>query len=159
LSKYPNSPELVLRLQAYRDQCLSIFRDANLTPQRQREEVLKTFLIIFQAKPNSDLTRPRPLLVQITPIDQPKGEFSITIKKKEAWLRQWFRRAPDGSPLTDPEHYHVIVGSPCGEDAAEQTLRTFNRKYPDVHFELWQTVGNCYVAVTVGIGLDQGSAK
>ena len=92
-------------------------------------------------------------LAAVIPTGAPqRATIEEEIRAKEAWRTKWFHEVPDGAS------YLVIVASPCGEPAAQVAIEKFNRQYPDVFFELWCTVGECFFGVTVGAGLSESEA-
>jgi hypothetical protein len=85
-------------------------------------------------------------------------DIDKAITDKTLWEKKWFIRAQNGNTLIGPSYYHVIVASPCGAPVAQAKAKEYGQKYPNVYFELWKTVGNCYYALTAGIGLTQNQA-
>lgn len=174
LHQYPNPDKLLPRITVFVVECNLVVNDTELTPSQKREEILKIYNEVFLQKGGFNLNQVGAKLAalvlanphtmadveSIQAILPVRPSIQDQISAKEAWRQKWFHESPEGpAPTNVPGRYHVIVASPCGEDAAQKAITSYNTKYPDIYFELWRTVDKCYFAVTVGTGLEQAQAK
>jgi hypothetical protein len=174
LHLYPNPDTLLPRITVFVLECKLVLQDTTLSPAQKRDEILRIYNIVFLQRNGLERHgtwgRYAALVsaVPVTVSDVQGGRLAVSqrptieeqIRAKEAWRATWFHEALDGPPPANSAgNYHVIVASPCGEEAAQQAVNSYSTKYPDIYFELWRTVGKCYFAVTAGTGLKQDEAR
>lgn len=172
---YPNPDKLLPRITVFVVECKLVMEDTTLNSGQKRAEIIKIYNQVFLQKdgaaPDRSGTRVAALVPVIPLSVNDAGTVQVAssarqptiqdeIRAKEAWRENWFHESLDGpTPANVPGRYHVIVASPCGDDAAQKAITSYSRRYPDIYFELWRTVGKCYFAVTVGTGLEQNQAE
>jgi hypothetical protein len=174
LHQYPNPDKLLPRITVFIIMCNSVMDDATLDQAQKRLEILSIYNQVFLRLDGSERARNVRRFAAFAPNgsstmsdattsaapDAAHSSIPDQVRAKETWQQKWFHESFDGSAPSDAQgKYHVIVASPCGEDTAQEEIGLYNKKYPDIYFELWRTVGKCYFAITVGTGLEQAQAK
>jgi len=176
LHLYPNADALLPRISVFVVECKLVEQDATLNAAQKRDEILRIYNLVFLQRnslghfgspvryaslgPHRRVTISDSDITHVAETAPRRPTIDDQIHAKETWRAQWFHESLDGPPPAgSPGSYHVIVASPCGEDAAQQAVTAYSTKYPEIYFELWRTVGKCYFAVTVGTGLTQDQAR
>jgi hypothetical protein len=168
LSRYPHSNILLIQISLYVSECELIASDRTLSTreklelfrQAARDAVNLLAYLVPDPKASSNPGNFRSLIMpaQFRRVNLDTDALARSIQQRQEWQNKWFRLGPNGTDLQAPRDYHVIVASPKGETAAQEAMKSFSQRYPNVAFQLWKKTGNDYYAVTVGIGLTQGEA-
>jgi hypothetical protein len=85
-------------------------------------------------------------------------EQRVALSARDLWRRVWFRDSR--APLAEASRWAVIVASPTSESAGLAWLADYQRRWPDVYFELQQPYrAGAPLALVVGRRLSQADAS
>ncbi len=165
--------ELLIKLQYLTLQCQMTALDSQLSIAERRRMIRRRFLedIVAAASYKSAVYRFQllataeaadgrsPRLDAAVQDAVQEVERAIERSPREDWRKTWFKSPADRQDGT--EGWSVIVASPRNERSGWTALRSYQEKWPDVHFELYSPFydDNSYYALVAGRGLTQASAK
>lgn len=173
LDRYSTHPEqLLIKLTYLTLQCQMVLLDRTMVTADRQQAVRRAFLnyVLGPADPNAaslaayvngTATDGKPVDAEGISAVISGIEDTLVSSPRRQWAERWFLDPSvrgDGSP---PRRWSVIIASPRFEDDGWQTLRRYQARHPEVHFELDGPfdLESPHYAIVVGRGLGQGTAN
>ena len=174
LDSYSDHPEQLLTKLTYLTlQCQMVLLDSAMTANAREQAVRRVFLdyVLRPADPtavslaayvNTVATNGKASEEQAgIDADIERIEAELVQSARGQWAERWFidpRPGKDGKPQ---RRWSVIIASPRYEDDGWNTLRDFQSRWPDVHFELDGPfdLQSPHYAIVIGRGLGQNTAN
>lgn len=174
LDGYRDHPEQLLTKLTYLTlQCQMVLLDSTMTADARKQAVRRVFLdyVLRPADPtavslaayvNGVATNGKASEEQAgidADIERIEGDLAQSARRQ--WAERWFidpRPGKDGKPQ---RRWSVIIASPRYEDDGWSTLRDYQTRWPEVHFELDGPfdLQSPHYAVVVGRGLGKNTAN
>ncbi|MGI9509651.1 MAG: hypothetical protein ACR2QJ_09935 [Geminicoccaceae bacterium] len=169
LETYQQHPEQLLTKLTYLTlQCQMVLLDSTMAADDRLRAVRRVFLeyVLQPADPSAETLADYVNDVATngtTPGKETEiGRIEAALAKSERaqWRETWFHTPPRAN-AQPPGQRSVIVASPRYEDDGWKTLRSLQKKWPDIHFELDNPydLNDPHFAVVIGRGLDQDTAN
>ena len=173
IDRYSAHPEqLLIKLTYLTLQCQMVLLDRSMVTAERQQAVRRAFLnyVLGPADPNAaslaayvngTATDGKPVDADGISAEIGRIEEILLRSPRREWAERWFLDPPPQENGTQPRPWSVIIASPRFEDDGWQTLRRFQARHPEVHFELDgpYDLESPHYAVVVGRGLEQGTAN
>lgn len=170
---YSDHPEQLLTKLTYLSlQCQMVLLDSTMTAGARSEAVRRVFLDYVLQPPDGDAVSLAAYVNNVAANGKPSDdtindpaiariELTLLRSARHQWAEDWFLEAPARVIGTPPARFSVIIASPRFEDDGWQTLRTYQERWPDIHFELDGPfdLDEPHYAIVAGRGLSEESAN
>lgn len=172
VERYRDKPDQLLTKLTYLTlQCQMVLLDSQMPRQTRNEAVRRVFFDYVLRGPDRSAESLAAYVNKVAAngrsddsddleFQAARIELSLRQSARYQWAEMWFLEVPKHSIGMPPTRYAVIIASPRFEDDGWQTLRQFQARHPDIHFELEGpfNLESPHYAVVAGRGLSQESA-
>ena len=171
---YRNQPEqLLIKLSYLTLQCQMVLLDRTMAVDLRQQAVRRVFFdyALRPADPaaaslasyvNGVASNGRPSTGQAGVDDDiARIEEALSQSARRQWAERWFIAPLEGKDGAPTRRWSVIIASPRYEDDGWQTLRRYQARWPDIHFELDGPfdLESPHYAIVAGRGLGQNTAN